>query len=92
MSAPANAATIAETVDPLAAADPVVCHHCGESAAWASVRFQRSGRYLWVPISTAGDGRVVWWNGEFVALKPGSKVYPGVTAYRLHGQMECAEG
>ena len=29
---------------------------------------------------------------EFVALKPGSKVYPGVTAYRLHGQPECGEG
>jgi hypothetical protein len=92
MTTTASEALASEEADPLAAADPVVCHHCGESAAWASVRFQRSGRYLWVPISAAVDGRVVWWNGEFVALKPGSKVYPGVTAYRLHGQPECGEG
>lgn len=66
------------------------CIHCDEAGVWQPVRFKRKNKVIHLLLTRDDSGGdIIWWNGEFVALKPGDDVNDGIATWRPHGK-ECA--
>ena len=66
------------------------CRWCGEAGSWQTVRFKRRNKVIHLLLTRDDhDGDIIWWDGEFVALKSGDKVKDGIATWLAHGR-ECS--
>lgn len=66
------------------------CRWCGGAGSWQLVRFKRKNKVIHLLLSRDDAlGDIIWWDGEFVALKSGDHVKDGVATWLAHGR-ECS--